>query len=75
MDLQFYILDLFMKIIAIDAIDINSFGGLVHLEQITKVLSQKKLFIKVYSNSFVKNNLKLSKNVSFEKIQFLIRIF
>ena len=41
MDLQFYILDLFMKIIAIDAIDINSFGGLVHLEQITKVLSQK----------------------------------
>jgi glycosyltransferase involved in cell wall biosynthesis len=69
-----------MKIIAIDAIDINSFGGLVHLEQITKVLSQKKLFIKVYSNSFVKNNLKLSKNVSFEKNSifdknFLIRHF
>lgn len=65
-----------MKIIAIDAIDINSFGGLVHLEQILKALLKKKIFLKVYVNSFVRKNLKNSKNVdliyksSFDKNYF-----
>ena len=31
-----------MRIIAIDAIDIKSFGGLIHLEQVIKTLSKKK---------------------------------
>ena len=41
----------------------------VHLEQITKVPT-KKLFIKVYSNFFVKNNLKLAKMSVLKKIHF-----
>ena len=32
-----------MKIIALDATDINSLGGLLHLKQIAKFLSKKKL--------------------------------
>lgn len=47
-----------MKIIAIDAIDVKSLGGLVHLEKISKTLIKKKIFLKIYSNSFIKKNLK-----------------
>ena len=56
-----------MKIIAIDAIDINSFGGLIHLDQVIKILSKKKIFLKIYSNSFVNKNLKKNKNIKLIK--------
>ena len=67
-----------MKIIAIDAIDINSFGGLIHLKQITQILSKKKILLKIYANKFVNKNLKLNSNIKiirkpiFDK-NFLIR--
>lgn len=52
-----------MKTIAIDAIDINSFGGLVHLKQISNILSKKNINLKIYSNSFVKKNIGMNKNI------------
>lgn len=56
-----------MKIIAIDAIDINSLGGIVHLEQVAKSLSKKKLFLKIYCNSFVKKNININKKIKLIK--------
>lgn len=52
-----------MKIIAIDAIDIKSFGGLVHLEQIITTLSKKRYRIKVLSNSFIKKKINKKRNI------------
>ena len=51
-----------MKTIAIDAIDIKSFGGLVHLQQLIKKLSRKNVYIKIFSNSFVENKLTFKNN-------------
>ncbi len=67
-----------MKIIAIDATDINSLGGLLHLKQITKVLSKKNVYLIIFSNTFVSNNLnsnlkiKIIKKKIFDK-NFFIR--
>ena len=56
-----------MTTIAIDAIDINSFGGLVHLQQVAKVLSQKKIHLIIYSNSFVTKNIHNNKKIEIIK--------
>ena len=56
-----------MKTIAIDAIDINSFGGLVHLQQVANTLSQKNIYLKIYSNSFVKKNININKKIEIIK--------
>ncbi len=56
-----------MKIIAIDAIDINSYGGLIHLQQLVRSLSKKNIYLKVFSNSFIKKNLKSRKKIKIIK--------
>ena len=56
-----------MKKIAIDAIDINSLGGIVHLQQLTTSLSKKKIFLKIYCNSFVKKNININKKIELIK--------
>lgn len=73
-----------MKIIAIDAIDIKSFGGLVHLNELIQTLSKKNIVVKIFSNSFVKKNIRnkkkikiISKNI-YDKnyiIRYLWKIF
>ena len=63
-----------MKKIAIDAIDINSLGGIVHLQQLATSLSKKKIFLKVYCNSFVKKNININKRIELIKKIFLIKI-
>ena len=40
------------------ATDINSLGGLLHLKQIAKFLSKKKVKLIIFSNTFVGKNLK-----------------
>ena len=67
-----------MKIIAIDATDINSLGGLLHLKQVANILSKKKVNLIILSNTFVSNNLssnlktKIIKKKIFDK-NFFIR--
>ena len=55
-------------IIGIDAIDIKSLGGLIHLQQLTNKLTQKNTYIKVISNSYVKKNFNKNRN---NKIQII----
>ncbi len=69
-----------MKIIAIDAIDIKSFGGLVHLEQLIKALSKKKISIKIFANSFVTKNISKKRKIKIIKKKiydknYIIRYF
>ena len=56
-----------MKTIAIDAIDIYSLGGIVHLQQVAKSLSKKKIFLKIYCNSFVQKKININKKIELIK--------
>lgn len=56
-----------MKIIAIDATDINSLGGLLHLKQIAKVLSKKKVNLIIFSNTFISKNFKTNLKINIVK--------
>ncbi len=62
-----------MKIIAIDAIDIKSLGGLVHLQHLVKVLLKKNTHVKIFSNSFVQKNLNIDNSKKMEI--FRVNIF